>query len=266
MLVVDDEPQITRVLRTVLTSQGYQVRTAAEGRGGAVELRRVPAGARDHRPLHAAHGRRRVVPADPRDVGGADHRAVGERRGADQGRGARLAAPTTTSPSRSGSTSCSRASAPRCGAAAASREMASFEAGEFRVDLEGRRVHVRGQEVRLTPKEFELFVYMARHPNRVHHAPHAARSGLGRSVAGAAGVPARLHGTAAQEARTRSVEPAIPGDRAVGRLSVQSERLGGLGLGAAVVTAASISRCGRVGRRPRPRRRSGPRSPCRTLQ
>src|SRR6187200_1472928 len=31
VLVVDDEPQITRVLRTVLSSQGYQVRTAAEG-------------------------------------------------------------------------------------------------------------------------------------------------------------------------------------------------------------------------------------------
>ena len=31
VLVVDDEPQITRVLRTVLTNQGYQVRTASEG-------------------------------------------------------------------------------------------------------------------------------------------------------------------------------------------------------------------------------------------
>ena len=31
ILVVDDEPQITRVLRTVLTSHGYQVRTASEG-------------------------------------------------------------------------------------------------------------------------------------------------------------------------------------------------------------------------------------------
>src|SRR5438034_1808670 len=31
VLVVDDEPQITRVLRTVLSSQGYQVRVAAEG-------------------------------------------------------------------------------------------------------------------------------------------------------------------------------------------------------------------------------------------
>src|SRR5574342_526832 len=33
VLVVDDEPQITRVLRTVLVSQGYQVRTASEGEG-----------------------------------------------------------------------------------------------------------------------------------------------------------------------------------------------------------------------------------------
>src|SRR3981189_418941 len=31
VLVVDDEPQITRVLRTVLSSQGYQGRTASEG-------------------------------------------------------------------------------------------------------------------------------------------------------------------------------------------------------------------------------------------
>src|SRR5215813_15452039 len=31
VLVVDDEPQITRVLKTVLSSQGYQVRTAADG-------------------------------------------------------------------------------------------------------------------------------------------------------------------------------------------------------------------------------------------
>src|SRR5262245_47264965 len=31
VLVVDDEPQITRVLKTVLSSQGYQVQTATEG-------------------------------------------------------------------------------------------------------------------------------------------------------------------------------------------------------------------------------------------
>src|SRR5437016_7541318 len=38
VLVVDDEPQITRVLRTVLTSQGYQVKTAAEGEAALVNF------------------------------------------------------------------------------------------------------------------------------------------------------------------------------------------------------------------------------------
>jgi two-component system KDP operon response regulator KdpE len=33
--------------------------------------------------------------------------------------------------------------------------------------MDARRVGVREREVRLTPKEFELFVYLARHPNRV---------------------------------------------------------------------------------------------------
>ncbi len=31
ILVVDDEPQITRVLKTSLSSQGYGIRTAADG-------------------------------------------------------------------------------------------------------------------------------------------------------------------------------------------------------------------------------------------
>ena len=38
VLVVDDEPQITRVLRTVLTSHGYQVRTAGEGEAGLMNF------------------------------------------------------------------------------------------------------------------------------------------------------------------------------------------------------------------------------------
>src|SRR5215813_1207223 len=34
ILVVDDEPQITRVLRTSLSSSGYEVRTAEDGHAG----------------------------------------------------------------------------------------------------------------------------------------------------------------------------------------------------------------------------------------
>ena len=39
VLVVDDEPQITRVLRTVLSSQGYQVHTAAEGESALTDFK-----------------------------------------------------------------------------------------------------------------------------------------------------------------------------------------------------------------------------------
>jgi two-component system KDP operon response regulator KdpE len=46
-------------------------------------------------------------------------------------------------------------------------ETAALGVGEFHIDFEDRRVRVSGQAVRLTPKEFDLFVYMARHPNRV---------------------------------------------------------------------------------------------------
>ena len=47
------------------------------------------------------------------------------------------------------------------------REPAALGIGEFCIDFDDRRVHVHGQPVRLTPKEFDLFVFMARNPNRV---------------------------------------------------------------------------------------------------
>jgi two-component system KDP operon response regulator KdpE len=46
-------------------------------------------------------------------------------------------------------------------------EPAAFGVGQFHIDFDDRRVRVNGQPVRLTPKEFDLFTFMARHPNRV---------------------------------------------------------------------------------------------------
>jgi two-component system KDP operon response regulator KdpE len=46
-------------------------------------------------------------------------------------------------------------------------ESSLIEVGDFRIDVPGRRVEVRSQEVRLTPKEFEVLVYLARHPDKV---------------------------------------------------------------------------------------------------
>jgi two-component system KDP operon response regulator KdpE len=42
-----------------------------------------------------------------------------------------------------------------------------LEAGDFRVDLEARSVGVRGADVHLTPKEFDLLVYFLRHAGKV---------------------------------------------------------------------------------------------------
>ena len=167
VLVVDDEPQITRVLRTVLTSQGYQVRTAAEGEAAlsnfkewrpelvitdlymphmdGVELCRRIRALSSTVPIIvlSVKGEERTK-VEALDSGADDY--VTKPFGIDE-----LLARVRAALRRSG----------------AETETASFEAGDFRVDLEGRRVHARGNEVRLTPKEFELFVYMARHPNRV---------------------------------------------------------------------------------------------------
>src|SRR5216683_1960720 len=149
VLVVDDEPQITRVLRTVLTSQGYQVRTAGEGEAALSDFA-------EWRPelvitdLYMPHMDglelcRRIraissVPIIVLSVKGEERTKIDE-----------LLARVRAALRRSG----------------AEHDVASFDAGDFRIDLEGRRVHIGGNEIRLTPKEFDLFVYLARHPNRV---------------------------------------------------------------------------------------------------
>src|SRR5262245_6045102 len=41
------------------------------------------------------------------------------------------------------------------------------ESGELRVDLDAREASFRGQPLTLTPREFDLLVFLARHPGRV---------------------------------------------------------------------------------------------------
>ncbi len=167
VLVVDDEPQITRVLRTVLTSQGYEVQTAGEGeaalaiftewhpelvitdlfmpRMDGLELcKRIRAVSNVPIIVLSVKGEERTK-VEALDLGVDDY--VTKPFGTDE-----LLARV-------------RAALRRATGTAA--DVPSFEVGDFRVDLEGRRVHARGAEVRLTPKEFDLFVYFARHPNKV---------------------------------------------------------------------------------------------------
>src|SRR5581483_4017173 len=149
VLVVDDEPQITRVLRTVLTSQGYQVRTAAEGESAlanftefrpelvitdlfmphmdGLELcKRIRALSNVPIIVLSVKGEERTK-VEALDVGADDY--VTKPFGMDE-----LLARVRAALRRGG----------------ADPEPSSLEAGDFKVDLEARRVHVGGREVRLT--------------------------------------------------------------------------------------------------------------------
>jgi two-component system KDP operon response regulator KdpE len=61
-----------------------------------------------------------------------------------------------------------------------------FDIGDFRIEPHLRRVQVRGKEVRLTPKEYDLLLYFASNPERVltHRAILAAVWGNNSSEQG----------------------------------------------------------------------------------
>lgn len=169
VLVVDDEPQITRVVRTVLSSRGYQVHTASEGEAALADFmawqpelvitdlymphmdglelcRRIRATSSVPIIVLSVKGEE-LTKVEALDLGADDY--VTKPFGIDE------------------LTARVRAALRRRGTAAAPDEPAVIEAGDFKIDLAVRRVIARGREVRLTPKEFDLFLYLARHPNRV---------------------------------------------------------------------------------------------------
>lgn len=168
VLVVDDEPQITRVLKTVLSSQGYDVHTAADGESALADFRawdpqlvitdlRMP-----HMDGVELCRRIRDTSNVPIIVLSVNAEKPSKVDALDSG-----ADDYVTKPFETDELMARVRAALRRSWQPSNPEPASFDAGDFRVDMDARRVHTRGTEVRLTPKEFELFVYMARHPNRV---------------------------------------------------------------------------------------------------
>src|SRR5213593_280386 len=146
VLVVDDEPQITRVLRTVLTSQGYQVRTAAEGESALANFK-------EWRPelvitdLYMPHmdgvelcRRIRALSAVPIIVLSVKGEERSKVEALDSG-----ADDYVTKPFGTDELLARVRAALRRGPT--EPELSSFEVGDFRVDLESRRVHVRGREI-----------------------------------------------------------------------------------------------------------------------
>jgi two-component system KDP operon response regulator KdpE len=168
ILVVDDEAQITRVLRRSLATHGYEVQTTANGEealsvfnqwtpdlvvtdlsmpemSGLELCRRLRAISRVPIIVLSVKGEERTK-VEALDAGADDY--VTKPFGMDE-----LLARVRA--------------ALRRAQAAAGTEAALIEIGDFRVDLEARSVTVGEEEVHLTPKEYELLVYLVRHPGKV---------------------------------------------------------------------------------------------------
>ncbi|HEX5601803.1 MAG TPA: response regulator transcription factor [Pyrinomonadaceae bacterium] len=170
ILVVDDEPQLTRVLRTGLKSRGYDVRAAADGLAGfeafndwhpdlvitdlampnvdGLELcRRLRAVSTVPIIVLSAKGEEKTK-VEALDLGADDF--VTKPFGIDE-----LLARVRAS--------LRRAKAPASNEAT----QTTLDSGDFHVDLETREITVRGKSIHLTPKEFDLLVYFIKHSGKV---------------------------------------------------------------------------------------------------
>lgn len=167
ILVVDDEPQITRVLRTSLSAQGYDIRVASSGEMAleimkdwqpsliitdlsmpsvdGIELcRTVRSGSNVPIIVLSVRDQERQK-VEALDAGADDY--ITKPFGMNE-----LLARVRVNLRR---------------APANSEENPVIEIGDFHIDTAARKVAVLHREVRLTPKEFDLLVYMARHPGKV---------------------------------------------------------------------------------------------------
>lgn len=169
ILVVDDEPQITRVLRRSLTSHGYDVRVAADGLAALQtfgdwppELVVTDLSMPGTDGLQLCRNLRAIsqVPIIVLSVRGEEKTKV---QALDAG-----ADDYVTKPFGMDELLARIRAALRRAAAAKTEEAAPvLEVGDFRVDLENRSVAVKGSPVYLTPKEYDLLVYLVSHPGKV---------------------------------------------------------------------------------------------------
>jgi two-component system, OmpR family, KDP operon response regulator KdpE len=177
ILVVDDEPQITRVLKTTLSSHGYGARIAGDG-DEALQLMkdwppdllitdlRMPI--MDGLELCRRVRTQSRIPIIVLSVKGEEAIKI---QALDAG-----ADDYVTKPFSINELLARVRAALRRTSTPEQLETPIIDLGDFHIDIPARRVEVRHREVHLTPKEFDVLVYLARHPDKVvtHHALLAA--------------------------------------------------------------------------------------------
>jgi len=167
ILVVDDETQITRVLRTTLSAQGYDVRVANDGEM-ALEIMKdwTPSLVITDLAMPNLDGvglTKRIrqnspLPVIVLSVRGQDRVKV---EALDAGADDYVTKPFSVNELMARVRAQLRRTTP------AETAVPVITSGAFYIDLEARLVKVAGHEVHLTPKEFDLLVHMARRPSRV---------------------------------------------------------------------------------------------------
>jgi two-component system, OmpR family, KDP operon response regulator KdpE len=168
ILIVDDEPQITRVLRTALSTQGYSLRVAANGVEGmeavhawkpdlvvtdvsmpemnGIELCREIRAVSEVPIIVLSVRNQEAMKIEALDAGADDYVT---KPFSIQELQARVRAQLRRSLS------------------AESETPQIISAGDFYIDIPQHRVVVRGQDTHLTPKQFDLLVCLAQHPGQV---------------------------------------------------------------------------------------------------
>jgi len=168
ILVVDDETQITRVLKTTLNTQGYEVKTAADGESGChavfdwlpdLVITDLSMPGMSGVELCRAVRQRSQVPIIVLSVRGEEKSKI---EALDAGADDYVTKPFSVNEL----LARVRANLRRV-TAAAETTAAPIQEGDFHIDPGSRLVRVGDKEVHLTPKEFDLLVFMARHPNKV---------------------------------------------------------------------------------------------------
>ena len=168
ILIVDDEPQITRVLRTALSTQGYSLQIAANGVEGmeAVHTWKPDLVITDVS-MPQMNGVElcreiRAVSQIPIIVLSVRNQDLTKVEALDAGADDYVTKPFSIQELQA------RVRAQLRRSAAANDEAPQIiEAGDFLIDLPQHRVVVRGQDIHLTPKQFDLLVFLARHPGQV---------------------------------------------------------------------------------------------------
>lgn len=182
ILVVDDEPQIRRLLRTTLARAGYDVVEAEDARQAMDSLRRdkpdvvlLDLGLPDRDglelvPLIKQRSAATLLVVSAREA--TEQKVTALDLGADD----YVTKPFDTD---------ELLARVRTGLRRQLRSEAAAQvvrAGDLEIDLLNRQVRRGGAEVHLTPKEYGFLAELAKHPGRVITHPHLLRTVWGSSL------------------------------------------------------------------------------------